>query len=99
MADLDLDPLRFNPLSAPKSTEDGIYDALNHLDTGHLLQPITNLRPIEGPVPQARKDSQIETALAELALPHLHTDALAVFSTIDLSFCGNHALSRSRLGH
>jgi hypothetical protein len=98
MADFDLDPSGFNPLSTAKPPQDGIYDPLDHLDTGHLLQTTANLRPVEGSVPQARKDSQIEAALAKLALPHLNPDALSVVSTIDLSFRGNHALSRSRLG-
>src|SRR5580698_7025598 len=66
VAYLDLDPAGLDPLGAPKSPEDGIYDPLDHLDTRHLLQTTANLRPIEGSIPQAREDSQVETALAEL---------------------------------
>jgi hypothetical protein len=93
MADFDLNPLDFNPLGNPKATQEGIDDSLDHVDTGHLFQAVANLKPIEWPPPQACKDSKIEAALAELALPHLNPDPLSVSSTMGSNICANHASS------
>jgi hypothetical protein len=98
MAQFNLDPLSLNPSGITKSAQNGINDSLDEVDTGHLLQSVTDLGPIKGPIPQACKDGEIQTALAELALPHINPHPPAVRSAIDLSIRGDHApfLSISR---
>jgi hypothetical protein len=92
MADFDLDPLGFDPASFPQATQDGIDDTLDHGDSGHLLHLAADLPAIQWSVPKARQHRKIETALAELALPHLRSGPLAIRSAACSKLCRVHGL-------
>jgi hypothetical protein len=78
MPRFNLHPFGRNPAGLPESTQERIYDSQRQAHTGHFLESAANLRPIERPIPQARKYGEIETALADLGLPHLHPDAPSI---------------------